>query len=263
MKFAPATFLALVLVAPAAGQAPPPRVYPEPDARGEVVISQPEYQGVRAAAPIPPQLHIRNEGGSDGAGLCVYASMVIAGAYQQAADLMGLKDSALWRYVKGRPGGSYPEKLIRDVQAVYGDGAKVTNYNGQDDTVMENLTEEKKPFGITFGQGRNYGNARIPHMVTGIHYSRKTGWACIVDNNFPGVYSWMPAVELKRRAMLLDNSLWVAWWSGSMPHDDDADPADGESPWVWVLVALVPALILYLSPKGQPGAATAGIRLAA
>jgi len=63
--------------------------------------------------------------------------------------------------------------------------------------------------------------------------------------------------------MLLDNSLWVAWWSGSMPHDDDADPSETESPWIWVLVALVPALILYLSPKGQTSAATAGIRLAA
>lgn len=261
-RLALASMLTLLLCLPSFGQAPPPRVYPEPDARGEVVILQPEYQGVRAAAPIPASMHIRNEGGSDGAGLCVYASMVIAGAWQQVADLVGLKDSALWRYVKGRPGGSYPEKLIRDVQSVYGDGAKVTNYNGQDDSVLERLSEESKPFGVTFGQGRNYGNARIPHMVTGIHYSKKTGWACIIDNNFPGVYSWMPAAELKRRAMLLDNSLWVAWWSGPMPDSDPEGPAGSESPWLWVLVALVPALILYLSPRGQ-AVASQPLRIAA
>ena len=255
MKFA-APLLALVLACPALGQSPPPpRVYPDPDERGEVVILQPYYQGERAAAPIPAEMHIRNEGGSDGAGLCVYASMVLAGAWQKVADLAGLKQSSLWKYVKARPGGSYPEKLVRDVQAVYGDTAHVANYNGQDDSVLEKLTDDRKPFGVTFGQGRNYGNAKIPHMVTAVHY-RRGGWACIIDNNFPGVYSWMPANELKRRAMLLDNSLWVAWWLGAMPDDASPDllPDELESPWLALIAALVPALLLYLSPRKETGA---------
>lgn len=250
----------------APGQDPPPRIFPDPDSTGEVVIAQPKYQGVRAAAPIPPALHIRNEGGSDGAGLCVYASMVMAGAWQQVADLTGLKSSALWRYVKARPGGSYPSKLTEDVQTVYGDSARIVNYNGQDDTVLETLARQRKPFGITFGTGRNYNYARIPHMVDGLHYERN-GWACILDNNFPGVYSWMPASELKRRAEMLDGSFWAAWWEGDMPGGGDDPSADRAGldldTIVLVVIALVPAIVLsvYRNRKGTD--ARPGLRIAA
>lgn len=193
--------------------------YQTPDSRGEVVTTEPAYRGERASAPIGREYHIRNEGGSDGAGLCVYSSVIIAGAYQGVADLDRLKQSRLWHYAKARPGGSYPEKLARDLNAVYPleqTGEKWSQYTGRDTSVIDKLSRAGYPVCSTMDTGALYDYKKIHHMITLAHY-RANGWACVVDNNNPGQYHWMPATEYDRRAFD-GGTLWLFWWHKLPAH---------------------------------------------
>lgn len=182
----------------------------EPDRRGEVALPTPEYRGVRASAPIPPEYHLKNEGGSDGSGLCVIASAVINGSYQGVPGLAGGKDSALWKTAKSRPGGYYPEKLEKLIREVMPD-EKWTSYSGQDATVLDTLSRKGLPIGATMNTGALYQYQPIHHMISLVHY--RTGeTACVVDNNDPGLYHWMPAQEFANR-WIDGGEGWAFAWS--------------------------------------------------
>lgn len=171
----------------------------QPDHRGEVITEVPEWRGVRANAPIPSWMHILNEGGSDGAGLCVIASNVIDGAYQDVPGLNEGKESPVWLMAKKRPGGYYPSKL----EALFREAGLTTAWfsaEGSADEllpVIEYYTKQGVPVGVTMNTGRFYYYQPIAHMVSCIHLDET--WACIVDNNNPGYYHWMPRAEFARR----------------------------------------------------------------
>lgn len=166
-----------------------------PDRRGEEVTTVPEYRGTRANAPIPPEFHIRNEGGSDGAGLCVISSLVINGAYQGVEDLGKLKDSKLWRAAKSQPGGYYPEKLEKLLKATYPD-AKWVSFEGTTLDELKKYNVQGLPVGATMNTGQLYNYMPIHHMISAVHVGDRV---CVVDNNDPGKYHWMPESEYLRR----------------------------------------------------------------
>jgi hypothetical protein len=187
-----------------------------PDGRGEIHLDEPVYQGERASAPAPPGLHVRNEGGSDTKGLCVVASILANGMYQGVpglnepgrgtSNVKGLyevipnapgKGSTLWRTAKSRPGGYYPEKLQALVKEVMPNEGWATYY-GADERKLDALSRQGVPIGATMGTGANYRYMPISHMVSLLHY-RTGGNACVLDNNFPGEFTWMPASEFARR----------------------------------------------------------------
>lgn len=171
------------------------------DHRGEIVTDSATYRGIKASAPIPPEMHIKNEGGSDGAGLCVPSSIIINGRYQKVPGLAGGKDSALWRAAKAAPGGYHPSKLANLVERVM-PGEKYASFVGTgsaaDRELLEKLSRKGYPIGATMNTAYLYNYSPIHHMISLIHY-RQNGWACVVDNNAPGKYSWMPAAEWNRR----------------------------------------------------------------
>lgn len=204
----------------------------EPDRHGEAVVSEPVYHGTTASAPIEPKWHVQNEGGSDGAGLCVVASMLISGAHHNVGDLRELKGSELWKAAKRAPGGYYPEKFQRLITKLDPSGEKypVVQDTEADSATLDKWSKEGRSFGVTMNTGANYGYRRIAHMVTGVHY-RAGDLACIVDNNFPGKYSWMPAEELDRR-----RDGWAMYWRVKMP-------AVAFAWWTWIPVALALALV--------------------
>lgn len=172
-----------------------------PDHRGEVVTDEPVYKGVTANAPIPAPQHFRNEAGSDGSGLCVYASNVIDGVYQDVPELRAGKDSDLWKYVKGRPGGSYPEKFENDLKAV-GVETAWFQFEGSSDealAIIRHYNSQGLPVGVTMNTGALYNYQPIHHMVSLVHIDDDL--ACIVDNNDPGKYHWMPRAEFAKRFM--------------------------------------------------------------
>jgi hypothetical protein len=192
-----------------------------PDRRGEVAIPEPVYRGVRASAPIPVELHVRNEGGSNGAGLCVISSVLSAGMAQgvPGLEVAGYdeaskgqkpgKGSLLWRTAKSRKGGYSPQKLADLLNEVM-PGEKWVSYVGTDPTEIEKLTKAGYRVCATMNTGQQYGYKHIAHMVNDIHYETN-GWSCVVDNNDPGMFHWMPAAERDRR--LKDGgTLWAFAW---------------------------------------------------
>lgn len=196
--------LALLLASGALGQTP--------DGRGEVAIpanaqGKPDpYRGVRPNVPIPAHMHKRNEGGSDGQGLCVICSLVINGRAQGIPPKI-LEE--LWATAKGRPGGYSPDKLEALLRQVC-PGEKYASYLGADPAVLERLSAEGYPIGATMNTGQLYNYRRIAHMISLIHFKRGQ-LACVVDNNDPGKYHWMPADEYVRR--WIDNGMgWAFTW---------------------------------------------------
>lgn len=181
-----AFLLWFVLVPPAFGQ----------DRRGEVVTEVPEYRGVRANAPIPAELHVQNEGGSDGAGLCVIASILANGRFQGVPGLDAGKASKLWQAAKAAPGGYYPEKLEELIKRVL-PGERWFSWEGDGTDLVEEYSRQGYPVGGTMNTGAFYSYQPIHHMISVIHMDDE--WACVVDNNNPGKYHWMPRAEYDRR----------------------------------------------------------------
>lgn len=177
------------------------------DHRGEVRLSSPTYQGTTARAPIPPELHIQNEGGSDGAGLCVISSIIANGRYQGVPGLENGKDSQIWRAAKAAPGGYSPTKLESLVERVM-PGETWATLTGTDPSILSRLSAAGYPIGATMNTGAQYGYQPIHHMVSLIHHE-PNGFACVVDNNDPGKYHWMPTQEFNRR--WVDGSAGWAW----------------------------------------------------
>jgi hypothetical protein len=184
------------------------------DSRGEVQIKQPEYQGERAWTLRDGKRHVKNEGGSNGAGLCVIASITANGIDQGVPGLDAVGSdghaghgSKLWQTAKSRWGGYSPGKLKGLVEEVM-PGEKWASYYGEDPAILDKLSREGYPIGVTMSTGATYNYRPIHHMVSLAHY-RAGGWACVVDNNRPGVWSWMPAKEFLRR--WYDGGVGWAW----------------------------------------------------
>lgn len=196
-------FLLLFVCAPALAQSP--------DRRGEVAIDVPQYKGYWANVPIPTEMHFRNEGGSDGSGLCVIASTVINGHMQGVPDLDQGKGSALWRAAKGLPGGYGPDKLAHLVEQIM-PGELYASYTGTDTGVLETLSAKGYPIGATMNTGALYDYAPIHHMISLVHYNKSQNLACVVDNNDPGKYHWMPATEFDKR-WVDQGSGWAWIWT--------------------------------------------------
>lgn len=191
------------------------------DSRGERITADPGAQ----RAPIPPRYHLRNEGGSDGAGLCVIASGVASGMAQgipgldtpgagtsnapgntgRVADAPG-KGSALWLAARRAPGGYSPDKLKRLLAQVMPDEPYVSYY-GTDTRVLDEWSKAGYPINATMNTGRTYNYQHIAHMVSVPHYE-VGGYATVADNNNPGLYSVMPASEFDRRQ---DGGVFWAW----------------------------------------------------
>lgn len=194
-----------------------------PDHRGEVTVDQPTYRGIKASAPIPPELHVRNEGGSDGAGLCVISSLLANGRYQKVPGLgsyapttlgQGGKDSRLWRLAKSRPGGYSPDKAkALAAEALPGElyASLVGTGTAEDFEMIEQLSKAGYPIGMTMNTAALYGYRPIHHMVSWPQF-RRSGYSCFVDNNKPGVFSWIPSAEAMRRAVDM-GMVWAWVWT--------------------------------------------------
>jgi hypothetical protein len=200
------------------------RAQARPDYRGEEKTHSTTHKGVKAV-PVPPKYHVQNEGGSDGAGLCVPSSLIQNGQYQGVRMTRGGKDSPLWRYVKARPGGYSPDKLKRALEDV-DPRQGYASYVGTNDRVLEKFTVDRNtPVGATMNTGGLYNYAPIHHMISLLHYSRKDGTACIMDNNdqvnrdkngkLRAVYRWMPAEEFARRWIDGGTGWCHAWIEGT------------------------------------------------
>lgn len=179
-----------------------------PNGRDEVVTTEPALAGLRANAPIPVSLHVRNEGGSDEAGLCVTASTLCNGMYQRIPALAGGKQSAYWLAAKSRPGGSYPAKLEAFLKEQLPD-EKWVSWEGRVTDLIEPYNRRGLPVAVTINTGEMYGWQPIHHFVSLVHIDGAL--ACYVDNNDPGRYHWITRAEFDRRFVDGDKGWFVVF----------------------------------------------------
>lgn len=164
--------------------------------------------GRQVAIRVPPEIRQKNTGGSDGAGLCVIASVTTAGRYQGVPGI-----DRLWEAAKQRPGGYYPEKL----EALVGEilpGEKFGSYVGKDTKVVENLVRSGYVVGTTTNTGAIYGGQPIHHMVDTVHLDESA--AAIIDNNKPEVEIWTDRSTYDERFVDGEEG-WAFVWSRSPP----------------------------------------------
>lgn len=176
--------------------------------------------GVRAVCDVPVSQHIRNKGGSDGAGLCVFTSMQLAADWQELPFMADFQ-----RWMTRRPGGGYPEKVDRMLKKYCQEkGVPVPPYiqhTGGDESVLELALKTGRMPCITYGGRDDFYRSGIYHMVNLVHLDSKT--ACIVDNNRPGTFLFMTRAELLQRWRSMDGG-WTFVFLASPPPPYNGPP---------------------------------------
>lgn len=143
---------------------------------------------------LPGKEQLKNVGGRDGAGLCVFTSLEHSGRWQNVEQLTGFQSK-----MKKEEGGGWPEKVDKMVSK-YAPGITYLQYQGNDPTLLKLALKTGRMPAVTYGYSPRYGGSgRIAHMVNLVHFSDK--WTAVLDNNFPGEnnYEWMAPVEFVRR----------------------------------------------------------------
>ena len=149
------------------------------------------HDGIEVACDLPKPLRIRNTGGTDGAGLCVWASMEMAARYQNCRPLIGV-----FQRMQKEPGGGWPERVDRVMQRD-APQVKYRQYMGSDLDFIKQGIASGRPVCATYGYGELYGMQTIAHMVLIVHCDDKL--TCVLDNNDPGRLWWMATDEFQRR----------------------------------------------------------------
>ncbi len=155
--------------------------------------------GTEVLCDLPGSLHQKNAAGSDGAGLCVYASARHSGLWQDDEVFQGLFD-----WMRRHPGGSYPEKFDRTVRQFCEEkGLPVPRYlqvQSNDLEILRAACASGRMPGVTysFSPTGRYSGRRISHMVSLVHAGPR--WFVILDNNYPGEekLEWLTPEEFRR-----------------------------------------------------------------
>lgn len=155
--------------------------------------------GTQIQNDLPGSEHLKNTGGSDGAGLCVFTSLDHSARWQFVEALIGFRD-----WMKKHPGGGYPAKVDRMIDMICKERnlpkPEYIQVEGSDLSVLKEACKSGRFVAITYERsptGR-YGGGRIAHMVSMPHIDDKN--LAILDNNFPGPenYEWMTPDDFMR-----------------------------------------------------------------
>lgn len=160
-----------------------------PDGKSEIACDLPETQ------------MLRNKGGSDGAGLCVFTSCEHSSRWQAIPALAGFRD-----WMTRFPGGANPPKLKAKIEQICKErGVPVPDYiqlQGRAEIlpVLKAACESGRMPAVTysFSPTGRYQGRKIQHMVSLVFLS--DDWACILDNNHPGVdkLEWISTKDFLR-----------------------------------------------------------------
>ncbi len=163
---------------------------------GSPHVAGPDDGGMSIQCELPERLHQKNTGGSDGAGLCVYASARHTGRWQDDRAFDGL-----FEYMKKHPGGSYPEKFDKTLaDYCHGAGLLIPEYvqvQSADLDLLRLACKNGLMPGVTYSYsptGR-YNGQRIAHMVSLV--GAFNDWFVVLDNNYIGAgnYEWNPTAD--------------------------------------------------------------------
>lgn len=166
---------------------------------GAFVGGNQSQDGVEIDCDLPEPLHMKNCGGSDGAGLCVFTSISHAARWQNVPLLENFRD-----WMRSYPGGGYPEKVDRMVKQIAAEqGVPVPDYvqvESSDLEVLKAACRSGRMPGVTysFSPTGRYGGGHIAHMVSLVAASDR--YFVILDNNYPGgnAYEWLTPQEFQK-----------------------------------------------------------------
>jgi hypothetical protein len=172
---------------------------------GRVALCDPSQVGGRTSPDgseqimidLPGSEQLKNTGGRDGAGLCVFTSITHAGRWANETSLFDFQQK-----MKSEQGGGWPEKVDQMMQK-YAPSVDYVQYSGPDPSIIKLALHTGRMPCVTYGYSPRYGGSgRISHMVNCVHLSEK--WAAVLDNNFPGetTYEWMTPQEFQYRWQL-------------------------------------------------------------
>lgn len=136
------------------------------------------------------RFHLKNRGGSDGAGLCVFASLKHGSIFQHVRQT-----EDIFEFMFTRPGGGYPSKVDKIISLLC-ESKKVElpdylQIESRDLEILKLACKTGRMPGVTYGfspTGR-YNGQRIAHMVSLCHAD--DDWFGILDNNYPRSIEWM------------------------------------------------------------------------
>lgn len=148
--------------------------------------------GTHVECDLPAEYRMKNVGGRDGAGLCVFTSIMHAARYQQ--------EPKLWEFQKqmrAEPGGGYPAKVDKMI-ARYGPGTNYVQHEGGDADFLKLALRTGRMPSVTYcGRDGVYYKSNIAHMVNLAYLDGSR--AAILDNNYIGNYLWMTESEFDSR----------------------------------------------------------------
>lgn len=148
---------------------------------------------------LPGNLHLKNIGGSDGAGLCVFTSITHSARWQNVPLLENFRD-----WMKQFPGGGYPQKVDEMIAKIAKEkGIAAPAYiqvEGDDLEILKLACKTGRMPGVTysFSPTGRYGGQQIAHMVSLPHADNQ--FFAVLDNNYPGdtAYEWLTPEEFKK-----------------------------------------------------------------
>lgn len=170
---------------------------------GAKVLGRVHDDGTELRCDLDPTQHQKNTGGSDGAGLCVFASMRHTGLWQGNPVF-----ADLFNWMRNHPGGSYPTKtdamIARYCKEKGVEKPRYLQVEGGDLEVLKHACASGRMPGVTysFSPTGRYGGSRISHMVSLVHADDKH--FVVLDNNYPGregkeeVYEWLTPQEFAK-----------------------------------------------------------------
>ena len=186
-------------------------------------IGGPEMDGQKITCNLPGKYHIHNVGGSDGVGLCVFASGHHAGVWQGEPVFEGL-----FEWMRSHPGGGWPEKVDSMVLR-YAKEKKLpipdyVQVEGTDLELLEAVVDSGRMVCCHYGRspsGRYHG-ATISHMVNCVKAGPDK--YVILDNNYPGDsnYEWLSKEEFL--------SVKPSWFYFIVPINRHWDSLNATSP---------------------------------
>ena len=177
-------------------------------ADGKGVPGGPIHDGAEVTADLPEPLRIRNTVGTDGAGLCVWASTNMMANYLNVRELFGI-----FAELQHEPGGGWPERVDQKMKLRAPD-VKYRQYVGSDLGFIREGIDSGRPVCATYGYGELYGMRTIAHMILVVGMDDEQ--TAVLDNNDPDHIWWMPTPEFSRRFSWPDGQGW-AWYTLAPP----------------------------------------------
>lgn len=145
---------------------------------------------------------------SRGQGCCCHRSVSYAARWQQVPELYDFPE--LIRDA-GLPGGCNPTLMDERMKRFAPNVQYIQDTSG-DPAVLEAILATGRMPCVTYnGHDGVHYSGQIAHMICLPYFNRKTGWACVSDNNFPSEKSfvWMSCEEFLQRWKGGGGSGWV------------------------------------------------------